>query len=318
MANTQLKTIEEFVRFQNALSTYHVIQLGFQLGVVRLLTAGQKTSTQVAAELKLDPWKTELLCSALCETGLLERYDDDFALSAMGRLVVDDDIDVKYRGALESFVADSSQFSRDTIATVLQNHEWTQTPAAMNAAEVLDIGRTRRGFRILEIGGGAAVFSSAFAHRDPDCQVTLIDTAENLQKSMTTVDSIGIAGQFETLVGDVLNPQPPAGAFDLIVTVGLLHDLSEAACAGWVAKLVAGLKPEGELALIDCFHGQAKGARSMAFFELEMTLQSPGARLHRPPVIRDWMLDAGLENIQFAYLPSVPHLWGLVLGQKPR
>ena len=318
MANTQLKTIEEFVRFQNALSTYHVIHLGLRLGVVRLLTAGQKTSAQVAVELQLDPWKTELLCSALCETGLLERYDDDFALSAMGRLVVDDDIDAKYRGALDSFVSDSSKVSRDMTAKVLQNHEWTQTPSAMNAAEVLDIGRTRRGFRILEIGGGAAVFSSAFAHRDPDCQVTLIDTDDNLQKSMTTVESIGIAGQFEMLAGDVLDPQLPSDAFDLILTVGLLHSLPEAECAGWVAKVIAGLKPEGELALIDCFHGQAKGARTMAFFELEMTLESPAARLHRPPVIRNWMLDAGLQNIQFAFLPSVPHLWGLVLGQKPR
>ncbi len=318
MANTQLKTIEEFVRFQNALSTYHVIRLGYQLGVIRLLTSGQRTSTQVATELRLDPWKTELLCSALCETGLLERYDDDFALSAMARLVVDDDIDAKYRGALESFVAENSPAERQTLASTLQNHEWTQTPAAMNAAEVLDIGRTRRGFRILEIGGGAAVFSSAFAHRDPDCQVTLIDTAENLQKSLATVESIGIAGQFETLVGDVLNPQPPVCAFDLIVVVGLLHGLPEDKCAGWVAKLVTGLKPEGELAIIDCFHGQAKGARSMAFFELEMTLHISQARLHRPPEMRTWMLDAGLENIQFAFLPSVPHLWGLVLGQKPR
>ncbi|MBX3417650.1 MAG: hypothetical protein KF851_08615 [Pirellulaceae bacterium] len=316
MSNTQIKTVEEFVRFQNSLATYHVIRLGFQLGVLRLLEVGQRTSEQIAEALKLDSWRIELLCSALCETGLLERYEDDFALSPMARLILNDDWDAGFRNAIDQFaVAEEFQTSGKGI-TEIGRHDWTRTPAAMDAAEALDFGRTRRGLRVLELGGSSAVFSSALAHRDPDCQVTLLDTPENLARSMMTVESIGIAGQFKAVEGNPFDVDLTGENYDLILAAGIFHRLEAAKAKGWIKATVAGLKHEGELAIVDYFHGQEKGARTLAMWELELTLQSAIHKIHSPPVIRTWMLEAGLEHVQFAFLPSVPHVWGLILGQR--
>lgn len=315
MANPQIKTVEEFVSFQNALATYHVIRLGFEVGILRLLEPGQMTSPQIAAALQLDPWRTELLCSALCHTGLLERYEDDFALSTMARLVLHDDWDAGFRGALE--VLADRPAEKEPSEPGLNWHDWTRTPAAMDAAEALDFGKSRRGLRVLELGGGSAVFSCALAHRDPDCQVTVLDSAENLQRSLAMVANVGISGQFTPLIGDPRRPDLEAETYDLVLVVGFLHQLNPEQAAAWILNIADSIKPGGELAIVDYFHGQTKGNKTMALWELELTLRNRFAKLHSPPTIRNWMLEAGLDHIQFAFLPSAPHVWGLVLGQKP-
>lgn len=320
MANSQIKTIEDYIRLQENLASYHVIRAGLQSGLLRTLAQGQKTASQLADILNLDPRRTELICSALVQTGLVERYEDDLALSQVARMLpLDQEPDgfwTELTPSLQS-TADSPAPVPETSEAEGMPHTWTQTPSALDVVEVLDIGRSRRGFRILEIGGGSAVFSAALAHRDPDCQITLIDSPVNLQRARETIEGVGVEKQFELVEGDYRDPKIPEGQYDLVMAAGLLHRLPASECTAWLQRLAGGLKPEGDLAIIDWYHGQEKGARTLAFFELELTLRFPQARLHRPPEIRDWLLDAGLENIQFAFLPSPPRIWGLVLGQKP-
>ncbi len=319
MSNSQIKTIEKYVRLQENLATYRVIQAGIQTGILERLGQGQKTSAQLASDLNLDPWRTELLCSALTETGLVERYDDDFALSAMARMVpLNEQMAFGWQhleSALTPTPNPAESLPPPPSAEAPTLHHWTQTPAALDAVEALDIGRSRRGFRILDLGCGPAVFSAAIAHRDPDCRIVLLDDEPRLAQARTTISGIGVDKQFEFVVGDYRDPPLANQEFDLILIAGLLHRFPAEQCTPWLQRIVRHLKPEGDLAILDWYYGQAKGSRTLVFFELELTVQMPQAKLHRPPVIRDWMLEAGLDNIQFAFLPSTPHIWGLILGQ---
>ncbi|MEZ6095955.1 MAG: hypothetical protein R3C03_17275 [Pirellulaceae bacterium] len=65
MSQTQLKTIDAYTRLQQNLAFYHVVRVAVNCGVLKALEAGQKTSAELAKVLNLDPWRTELLCSAL-------------------------------------------------------------------------------------------------------------------------------------------------------------------------------------------------------------------------------------------------------------
>ncbi|MEZ6095954.1 MAG: class I SAM-dependent methyltransferase [Pirellulaceae bacterium] len=199
--------------------------------------------------------------------------------------------------------------------TIVPDH-WTATPAALDAAQALDIGVSRRGFRILEIGAGAAVFSGAFSHRDPTCHVTVIDNAVGLEKARDTAVGIEAIERFEFVEGDYRSPKFESDSYDMVIVASLLQRFTEAEARVWLKHLVTALKPGGDFVILDWYHGQEKGATAMAFRELEMTLRLAHARVHSPPAIRTWMLDAGLENIQFAFLPSPPHIWGLLVGQR--
>ncbi len=319
MSQLQIKTIDAYTTFQQCLATYHIIMAGIRTGILNQLESGQRTSKQIAEDLQLDPWKTELLCSALTQTGLVERYDDDFALSNLARMLpLGDPLDSQWHG-IESSIAQATPTETtldDLPKSTITADQWTRTPAALDAIEALDIGKSRRAFRILEIGGGAAVFGAAFAHRDPDCRITLLDSAESLKLARQTTDGIGVSGQFEFTVGDYRSPALPKDQFDMVIAVGLLRYFNAKQCNEWLRHLCSALKSEGDLVLVDWFHGQERGAKYLAFGELEMTLQTNLARMHSPPELRTWMMDAGLNNIQFAHLPSPPHCWGLIVGQK--
>ena len=339
MSNLQIKTLEEFVRLQQNTASLHVAKTGLRLGIIKQLASGQQPADQVAASLQLDPSATRLLLQAMCETGLVERYGADFALSQMARLLpnlqsLEDDHWLRLEqfvreGRLHDSVTDSVPMGAriEQAATKLQqaiskssivndHQQWMQAPAAIDAAQVLDFGRSRRGLRVLEIGGGSAVFSATLAHRDPDSRFVLVDVASNLARARYTTVSVGLENQFDFIECDPLAPTMEPQSFDLILVAGQLHCLTEQVCKNWIACLAGALKPTGELVVVDWFPGQEKGERTLAFYELELGLRVPGAKMHRPQLVREWLQAAGLSQVRYAHLPSPPHIWGLALAEK--
>lgn len=328
MSNSQLKTVKEFLRLQHNFAAYHVAKTAGRLGILSALDSGQKTAEELAQQLGLHGDATEMLLFALCECGLAEHYGDLFALSPSARMFADKlTLEDAYWTRLDEFVRTGSaprysdvspegeQYPLETI--LLQRHAWMQTPAAMDAAEVLDIGRSRRGLRILELGGGHSIFSAALAHRDPDSRVTIIDEPIGLIGAKETVSSIGLENQFDFVEGDWRSAQVKIANFDLVVIAGRMHGLPPAECQRIIQTVVTSmLSPTGELVVVDVFRGQPEGSRTIAFFELELGLSDRPGPMHRPQSIRTWLQESGLSQVRYAHLPSPPHVWGLILAQR--
>ena len=320
------KTVDDFVQLQHTVAAYHVLRTALRLGVVNELKSGQKTAAQIAASLELDWAATEMLLLALCQAGLAENYGEDYALSQIGHLLVDPfSLDDQHWSRLPDLVRLGSErfgtaqpTAADQLPTRIDSQQWLEAPAALDAAEVLDFGHSRRAFRVLEVGGGSAVMSTALAHRDPDSLFVVLDRAENLERARQTAGSVELENQFEFLEGNPREPDIEPGVFDLIIVSGQYHFVPEPTGPAWVQALARGLKPGGELAVIDWFGGQEKGFRSMVYHQLEVGLRFPGAKLNRPQMLREWMHAAGLTAVRYAHLPSPPHVWGLVLAEKPK
>lgn len=332
------KTVEDFVTLQQNVAAYHVARTAARLGILEELSGGQRTARQLAEALKLDSAGTEMLMWALCETGLAEAYAEDFALSQIGRLLADPrSLDDEHWESLEQWVrigpeefARQHQAARQATtengadalgadsrrATRVFSLQWMEAPAALDAAEVLDFGRSRRGLRVLEVGGGSAVVSAALAHRDPDSRFVVLDRPNDLHRAQQTTASIELENQFDFVAGDPRQPQLDPGSFDLILVAGQFHYVDQEQGPAWIASLARGLKRGGELAVIDWFGGQEKGHRTLAFYQLEIGLRVPGAHLQRPQRLREWMLAAGLNQVRYAHLPSPPYIWGLVLAER--
>jgi SAM-dependent methyltransferase len=339
MANPQIKTLEEFVRLQQNTASFHVAKTGMKLGVIEFLASGQQTAERIAAGLKIEPSATGLLLQAMCQTGLVERYGTDFALSQMARLLPNPrSLNDDHWLLLEQFVREGRLpesetdplhgLSCDTNSDALtpnvnsksavdnDHQQWMQAPAAIDAAQVLDFGGSRRGLRVLEVGGGSAVFSVTLAHRDPDSRFVLLDIEANLMRARSTAESVGLDSQFEFVETNPLSPLVPSQSIDLVLIVGQLHSLVDHVCKKWIASLAQFLKPAGELVVVDWFPGQEKGERTLSFYALELGLRIPGAEMHRPQLVREWLLAAGLSQVRYAHLPSPPHIWGLILAEK--
>ena len=93
----------------------------------------------------------------------------------------------------------------------------------MQVAKFLQLSEQTTSLNILDIGCGTGVWSLSIAHVDPESKITFLDNEEPIQTAVETAESIGMRGRIQSVVGDPLTSQLPAGEFNLVIVANLLH-----------------------------------------------------------------------------------------------
>lgn len=311
-------------RLHNRNAVTHVIRSAVSLGIIEALADGQKNLEQLAQTLNLQQDPLLLVMNILIETELVERYEEDYALSTVARLIPRNlrDFGDFHWSHLRDFVRTGVNLPNDdaipaTDADFLSNakaNEWLATPAAMDAAQVLDFGGSRKSLRVLELGSGSAVFGATLIHRDPDSRLVLLDDAAGLSAAKTTIDSVGIEDRVEMVEGNYLDPDLGDDTFDMVLMAGLLHRHTLETCQEIFSTAHRLLKPSAELVAVDIFNGQEKGDLNYRIVELEIRLRSSKGALHDPAQLQHEMIMQGFDQIRYAHLPAAPYFWGLILA----
>ena len=331
MSTSQIKALEDYFRLIDRNATAHAIRAAVDLGVLAALEDGQKTLEQLASSLSLNENSLRLLLNVLCRTELIEKYGDDYALSTVARLIPGKfhHLGDHYWQFLSGFVRTGVPLPSDHEVPVTDDdfglnqasREWTQTPAAMDAASVLEVGTARTNLQILEIGCGAAVFGVAIAHHDPGSRLTLVDHPSDLPRAITTVKGVGLEDRVSYVEADYLDPEWVSGLeeedFDLIIVAGVVHRHSPEECQRLFSNIARLCRPSTQLAVIDAFAGQEKGDVHREIFELEVSLRTSKGQIYLPAEIEQQLKELGFDDIQYAHLPSAPYIWGLILGTRP-
>ncbi len=314
--NKQLQTLEEFINLQHQMVAGHVIRAASHSGIFTALAEGQKTIEELAEAANLDPKGVELTTNLLVDLKVLERYDDQIALSPAAKMLTPNLLGGLHWQQLPEYLKTGQLETTDgmTFEDQLAQLDWMKTPAAMDAVVAMDFGKTRRGVRVLELGCGSGVFSATFAHRDPDSTFVLADTALNIDRARKTMESIGVAGQCDFFEAEDLAPPSDMGGFDLVMITGQLHLHSAKWCKEYLKEVRRVMHFDGELAIIDLFPGQEGGEINLAFYELELSLRVKDGQLHSAADLTKMLKAADFQNIQFAHLPSPPKYWGLVVA----
>ncbi len=331
MSTSQIKTIGDTARLYTRNAVSHAIRTAVELGIVRALQAGQKTVSDLAAECQLAEEPLEKLMSLLATTELIEQYKNYFALSASAQLIPELYLDFgdRYWKQLAAYVRTGNARTENALGTDTRiddylmevwSREWMLTPAAIDLTSLLDIGKSRRALRVLDLGCGSAVFSAALIHQDPNSTAMLVDTEAGLARARTTIDSIGIHNKIDWVAaGDIFNVtqinELADQKFDLILLAGVIHRISSETLEVLLTRLSRMLTANAELAIVDMFPGQPAGVKELSVAELELSLRSEQGQLHNPAELQALLKRAGYGNIQFAHLPSPPYIWGLVLAQ---
>ena len=305
----------------------HIIRTANQLGILKSLRDGQKTAAEIAEMCQLNVDALERFLKTLVHTKLVEHYGEYFALAQVAKLIPDElgDLGDNYWKFLGSYLctgqslpddSDNAASEDDFLISAAAN-EWMLTPAAMAAAQALEIGTGRQGLRILELGCGTAVFSAALAHVDPDCQIVLADTSQRLNQAQQTVNSVGLEDRVQFVAtDDYTQVELPGETFPMVVIAGVLHRHGPEIVAEWLQRVGRLVAPGGEVCIVDVFPGQEQGDRYRAIYELELALRTSQGTAHDPLTIQANLSKAGFHEIQFAKLPVQPHLWGLILATK--
>lgn len=316
--SAQDETLDRYHALMRVNAEAHVLRGARDSGILRHLLAGQATAAQLSEALGLEPTLMGMLLDALVAMKVVEKYEDDYALAAVTRLMCQYDGDLgddvwgqllpQLRGASGG---KTSHFHDSATAT-----QWIHTGAAKQAAELLDIGGFRSGKRILDWGCGSAVWSAAMAFVDPGVQVTAVDLPERIAAAQRTVESIELADRYQLVAADPQQWQPEPGAFDLIVVAGRFASSAAAAERELLKRLQEGLADDGELAIIDLFRGPANPSVNEAIEALKLAVATEAGRILEAQEVRQTLLEVGFADCQFAFLSASRQGWGLMLATR--
>ena len=215
------RTLDQYQDWMLTNAASHALRIARRLGITARLRERQHTIEELGEALGLDSTRLKPLLETLVAIGFVEQYETDYALARAGHLLCQDDEDLgdarweRLEDCLrQGAPADSSAYHARVAAT-----QWIHTAAAMQAAEILDIGGegAPRGPRILDLGCGSAVWSCALAHRDAESTVVAIDTAEALGRARAMADSIGMGERFRMIEASPEAATLAADSFDLVV-----------------------------------------------------------------------------------------------------
>lgn len=320
MSDMQERTINGLYQMKQRNAAWHSLRAAAEVGVFRELAAGQKSAAQIAESLSLDLAAVQRLLPVLVQTEMVEQYGEDYALTTLGKLLPAQFMDFgqSYFQHLVQNLKTGAISENGWWNEELAAREWTMTPAALSAMQGLDIGGSRTGIRVLDVGCGSGVFGVALAHKDPTAHITLLDTADQLARAKETVNSVGVSDRITWCECDPLNELKSCKfeePFDLIFVSNLVHQLNVMQQESVFMQLREFLRSEGELAIIDAFPGQEKGNDNAAVYQLEVSLRSPG-QLCDAKRIEYSLMASGFRQVQFAWLPCEPHLYGLMLATR--
>ena len=325
MNKQQFKTIETYTAVMNISGTAHVLRTVVRLGIINVLMERQHTAVQLAEKLKLRAEPLELLLQVACETGLIEKYGDDYALSQVGRMLPSDfhDLGDRYWQYLDNFVRTAQRIPDDTeipqqdgdYLAEAATSEWIATPAALEAISILEIPENRNGKQILEIGTGSGVFGMSILHNDPTSHLTALDDARGLKRTETTAEAIGKDMAVSYIEADYRVADYPLEEFDLVIIENVLHRETLPLIKDIFSRVKRSLKSGGEVAILDVFPGQEKGSMSRSLFQLSLHMRLSTGSLHDPLELQTVLQEVGFSDITFAHLKCPPYLYGLLVAK---
>jgi len=326
MSQSQLKTLESYLDLVNTNATAQLFRAAVELRIFDALSSGQKDLAGIVASCELKEEPAELFLSALCSVGVVEQYGDDYALASVMHVIPPElhDLGDRYWQHLARFartgesvaaMSDVDLDERDFQVQATAN-QWMLTPAALDAAKLLDIGNSRKNLHILDIAAGHGVWSLTLAHQDLQSRVTAVDQEEMISLAEKTAADIGLSDRLTTVAGNFRKLTFAEVEFDLAIAANVTHLLTRDEVLDLFRNIAASLKPGGELAVIDIFPGQEKGELHHALHCLTTALRTNQGRVHKPAVLQELLLQSGFEKPQYSHLPSPPHTIGLMLARK--
>ncbi len=317
--SAQERTLDQYHELMQINAVSHLLRAAREIGILSQLGIGQHTAGQLCESLKLKPSSTLLLLDALLATGIVERYGEDYALSSAARLLCQYDTDLgdAYWSGLSDDLrgnASAPQLKRhfDSVAAT----QWIHTPAAMQAAEILDIASIEaESIKLLDLGCGSGVWSCALAYAHPAMQLVFVDDPAAIGAAQTTASSIELTDRFTTIIGDPLTAALPEDhSFDFVLIAQRLHALDDVSGEQLLRRGIAALKPGGKLIVIDLFRGPAKPNLCESVEALKFDLLTPEGRMRNLEESKATLGRVGLTNIQFTFLANSRVNLGLMVG----
>ena len=280
--------------------------------------AGGASADVVADRVQASPRGTEMLLHALAALKLLRKENGLFKNTPLSaRFFMEDSPDSARKALLHTanlwhrWENLTGSVCAGTPAPKPGDREWVTTfIAAMdrNARERAQAVVTAVGAesirRILDLGGGSAAYSIAFAQANSVLTAEVLDLAEVIPLTQEYVRGSGLADRIHTRAGDMLC-DPLGDGFDLILLSAICHMFSAEENRALFQRAFAALDPGGRLLIQDFILEPEKTApRFAALFALNMLVSTREGSTYSEPEYASWLTAAGFTEVRRVRLPG--------------
>ncbi len=167
--------------------------------------------------------------------------------------------------------------------------------------------------RMLDIGGGPAVYACAFAERFPDLHVTVFDLPGPLEYARETIEERGFSDRVTVQAGDVLETASLGSGYDVVLCSNFIHSFRLPVVQKVIRKGAEALCGGGLLIVKDFFITEDRTAPAFAaLFAVNMLAADAGDCFTRAE-IEETMGEAGVEPIDYR---EVAKHSGILVGRK--
>lgn len=167
--------------------------------------------------------------------------------------------------------------------------------------------------KLLDVGGGPAVYACEFARRVPGLKVTVLDLPGPLQYARKTIRSLGMEDRVRVRAGDVLGSAALGRGYDVVFLSNLIHAFKGPVARKVVEKAANAAKRGGHLIVKDFFLSrEGTHPRFCALFSINMLVAGGGDCFPRREV-EEWMAAAGVKPSGYR---RVSRHSGILVGKK--
>ena len=329
MSNNDNFSFEDIGYLTRAFQQCRVFLTAFELDIFSVLGDSEKSSEEIAIEIKADPRATDRLLNALCVTGAIKKSKGQFKNSetASGYLVKGKP---GYQGGImhSAHLWDSWTKLTDSVRTggldkkspveegandwfepfiaAMHNRALSEAPELVHE---IDLAGVRR---VLDVGGGSGAYSMAFATAKSDILSTVFDLPHVIPLTQRYVEEDGLEGRVETVTGDYNTDELPSG-YDLVFLSAILHSNSPEQNISLFKKIYKSLNPGGRIVISDFIMDDDRTSPAFgAFFALNMLVNTTSGDTYTQSEIKDWIEQAGMTFVERKESRGT----GLMIGKK--
>lgn len=313
-----------YFQLMNMNGAAHVYREAGRVGLLRELSAGRKTVSQLAEACRLIERPVQLLLDATVALGVAVAHDGGkYGLSQLGHMLTSGsyrNLGDEYWAHLPQYLATGQPIVKMDDVTQSEAHYqaqaavlgWMLTPAAQVCARILS-EKVPTHVNILDLGAGSAVWSLQLASSVSGAMVTANDWPAVLEVAQETAQQLNVADRLFLLPGNYHEVELPSAAFDLIFLANITHLETPEGNSRLLTKACAALKPGGRIAIIDVLPGQPQGDLNRTLYTLGLALRTEHGQVYSVAELSDFCTTSGLSKPEYIPLETPPYVMGLLL-----
>jgi len=315
MSSSDIKSVAELIQAANAFQKSRTLLTAFELDIFSKINPGGSSLKEIAGESIKNHRALERLLNVLVTLNLIKKKDNKFFLTELS-----DNFLVRgkenYLGGLMHTVHLWNSWSKLTEFVTknekpvieeinLRGGKWLRAfieamhmRGRRRAEEIithLDFSKVKK---MLDVGGGSAVFSTVFIEQNPGVKATVFELPNVIPITEEYIHKQDMQLVIETISGDYLIDEF-GNNYDLVLLSAIIHSNSYEENEKLIEKCCKVLNPGGQIIIVDYVMNEDRTEPSLgALFAINMLINTEGGDTYTFSEISSWLKRSGISKIK--------------------